>query len=207
MGITEFLATYITAFIDKTGYPSVFVFMVMESMVFPVPSEAVMPFAGFLIFEGRFSFFGVIAASTLGSIAGSLLSYALGYYGGKPAIDRFGKCLLLDRRDLAMTERFFARRGEIAILVSRFIPVVRHLISIPAGMGKMRLFPFSLYTILGAGMWNTILAVAGFYLRQHWDLVMHYSRIVDIVVLAILGALLAIFVYRHAARKPEAPAD
>lgn len=207
MGITEFLAAYVTAFIDKTGYPSVFVLMVMESMVFPVPSEAVMPFAGFLIFEGRFSFFGVIAASTLGSIAGSLLSYALGYYGGKPAIDRFGKWLLLDRRDLAMTERFFARRGEIAILVSRFIPVIRHLISIPAGMGRMNLLPFSLYTVIGAGLWNTILAVAGFYLRQHWDLVMHYSRIVDIVVLAVLGALLAIFVWRHAARKPEAPAD
>lgn len=207
MGITEFLATYITAFIDKTGYPSVFVFMVMESMVFPVPSEAVMPFAGFLIFEGRFSFFGVIAASTLGSIAGSLLSYALGYYGGKPAIDRFGKWLLLDRRDLAITERFFARRGGIAILVSRFIPVIRHLISIPAGMSRMNLPPFSFYTVIGAGLWNTILAVAGFHLRQHWDLVMHYSRIVDIVVLAILGTLLAIFVYRHAARKPEAPAD
>lgn len=206
MGVTEFLATYITAFIEKTGYPSVFVFMVMESMVFPVPSEAVMPFAGFLIFEGHFSFFGVIAASTLGSIAGSLLSYGLGYYGGKPAIDRFGKWLLLDRRDLAMTERFFARRGEIAILVSRFIPVVRHLISIPAGMGKMRLFPFSLYTILGAGLWNTILAVAGYYLRQHWDLVMRYSRIVDIAVLAVLAALAALFIYRHAVRKPETPA-
>lgn len=207
MGITEFLATYITAFIEKTGYPSVFVLMVMESMVFPVPSEAVMPFAGFLIFEGRFTFFGVIAASTLGSIVGSLLSYGLGYYGGQPAVDRFGKWLLLDRRDLAMTERFFARRGEIAILVSRFIPVVRHLISIPAGMGRMSLLPFSLYTVLGAGLWNAILAVAGFYLRQHWDLVMHYSGIVDIVVLAVLILLAALFIYRHAARKPETPLD
>lgn len=207
MGITEFLATYITAFIEKTGYPTVFIFMVMESMVFPVPSEAVMPFAGFLIFEGRFSFFGVIAASTLGSIVGSLLSYGLGYYGGKPAIDRFGKWLLLDRRDLAMTERFFARRGAIAILVSRFIPVVRHLISIPAGMGRMNLFPFSLYTVIGAGLWNTILAVAGFYLRQHWDLVMRYSRIVDIAVLVILAVLAAVFIYRHTSRKPATPLD
>ncbi len=207
MGITEFLAAYITAFIEKTGYSSVFVLMVMESMVFPVPSEAVMPFAGFLVFEGRFTLSGVLAASTLGSIVGSLLSYGLGYYGGKPAVDRFGKWLLLDRRDLAMTERFFARRGEIAILVSRFIPVVRHLISIPAGMGRMRLLPFSIYTVIGAGMWNAFLALAGYYLRQHWDLVMHYSGIVDIVVLVILALLAAVFVYRHAMRKPEAPAD
>jgi membrane protein DedA with SNARE-associated domain len=205
MGITEFLATYITAFIDKTGYASVFVFMVMESMVFPVPSEAVMPFAGFLIATERFSFFGVIAASTVGSIVGSLLSYYLGLYGGKPVIDRYGKYLLLDRRDLEITERFFSKRGDIAIFISRFVPVVRHLISIPAGIGRMNLVKFVIYTVVGAGMWNAFLAVVGFYLRQRWELVMKYSKTVDIVVLVILVAIFALFVYRHLLRRKEQP--
>jgi membrane protein DedA with SNARE-associated domain len=207
MGITEFLATYITAFIEETGYPSVFVFMVMESMVLPVPSEAVMPFAGFLIFEAKFSFFGVIAASTLGSIVGSLISYCIGLYGGKPAIKRYGRYLLLDHRDLQVTERFFARRGELAIFISRFIPVIRHLISIPAGIGRMNVVTFSAYTVVGAGLWNAFLAVVGFHLRQHWELVMRYSRVVDIVVLLILIVLLALFVYRHLMRRNEGVPD
>jgi membrane protein DedA with SNARE-associated domain len=201
MGITEFLATYITAFIDKTGYPSVFVFMVMESMVFPVPSEAVMPFAGFLIAEDRFSFAGVIAVSTLASLVGSLLSYYIGLYGGKPVLNRYGRYLLLDQRDLAITEQFFARRGDIAIFISRFIPVVRHLISIPAGIGRMNLLRFSVYTAVGAGLWNAFLTVAGFYLRQHWERVMTYSRAVDVVVLLILAALCSLFVWKHLVRR------
>jgi len=201
MGITEFLATYITAFIDKTGYTSVFVFMVLESMVFPVPSEAVMPFAGFLVATTRFSFVGVIASSTLGSLVGSTISYYLGLYGGKPVIDRYGKYLLLDRRDLAITERFFGKRGDIAVFISRFVPVVRHLISIPAGIGRMNLIKFSLYTVVGAGMWNTFLAVVGHYLQQRWELVMKYSKVVDIVVLLILVTILGLFVYRHLLRR------
>jgi membrane protein DedA with SNARE-associated domain len=177
MGITEFLATYITAFIEETGYPSVFVFMVMESMLL------------------------------LGSIVGSLISYCIGLYGGKPAIKRYGRYLLLDHRDLQVTERFFARRGELAIFISRFIPVIRHLISIPAGIGRMNVVTFSAYTVVGAGLWNAFLAVVGFHLRQHWELVMRYSRVVDIVVLLILIVLLALFVYRHLMRRNEGVPD
>lgn len=201
MGITEFLATHITNFIDQTGYISVFVLMVMESMVFPVPSEAVMPFAGFLIVQKRFTFAGVIIASTLGSIVGSLISYYIGRYGGKPFVDRYGKYFLLNRHDLEVTERFFARYGDITIFVSRFIPVVRHLISIPAGSGKMPLGRFSVYTILGAGMWNAILTIAGFYLKQNWEDIMKYSHVVDIVVLILLALGVLFFIYQHIRRK------
>jgi membrane protein DedA with SNARE-associated domain len=197
MGITEFLAGYITAFIDRTGYASVFVLMVMESMVFPVPSEAVMPFAGFLIAESKFSFAGVIVVSTLGSIVGSLVSYWLGLYGGKPVIKRWGRYLLLDSHDLELTERFFTRRGDVAIFVSRFIPVIRHLISIPAGIGKMNVVRFSIYTVVGAALWNTFLTVVGYYLRQHWEEVMRYSRMVDIVVLVGIAAAGVLFVRKH----------
>jgi membrane protein DedA with SNARE-associated domain len=207
MGITEFLAGYITAFIDKTGYASVFVMMVMESMVFPIPSEAVMPFAGFLIAESRFSFAGVIIISTFGSIIGSLISYWIGRYGGKPFIDRFGKYLLLNEHDLAITEKFFGKHGDITILICRFIPVIRHLISIPAGTGRMNLLKFSLYTIIGAGLWNTFLTVCGFYLRKNWETVMEYSRFVDIAVLLILIGLVVLFVTTHIKRAGRKIAD
>lgn len=201
MGITEFLAQYITAFIDKTGYISVFVLMVMESMIFPVPSEAVMPFAGFLIAESKFTFTLVIAVSTLGSIVGSLLSYWIGLHGGQPFIERYGRFFLLDRNDLVATERFFKKYGDATIFISRFIPVVRHLISLPAGMGRMNLVRFSIYTIIGAGLWNAFLTACGFYLRKNWEVVMQYSRIVDIAVLVILVIGVAIFIKKHISRR------
>lgn len=144
MGITEFLPTHITNFIDQAGYISAFVLMVMESMVFPVPSEAVMPFAGFLIVQKQFTLAGVIIASTLGSIVGSLISYYPGRYGGKPFVGGYGKYFLLNRRDLKINERFFARYGNITIFVSCFIPVVRHLISRQAaGKCLWAVFPFN----------------------------------------------------------------
>lgn len=194
MGITEFLAVYITQFIQETGYISIFVLMAMESMVFPIPSEAVMPFAGFLVATNNFSFAGVIAVSTFGSITGSLVSYIMGYYGGEPFVKKYGKYLLLNMAELNKTTRFFDKYGQLTIFVSRFIPVVRHLISIPAGFGKMNVFKFSIYTILGAGLWNALLACTGFYLKKNWDIVMKYSKYVDLVVIAILAALFIYFV-------------
>jgi len=196
MGITEFLAVYITGFMEATGYITVFIGMIMESMVFPVPSEAIMPFAGFLIAEGRFSFFGVIGVSTFGSIVGSLISYFIGLYGGRPFVNKFGKYVLLDQEELNLTEKFFGRYGEATIFISRFIPVVRHLISLPAGLAKMNLTKFCVLTVLGAGLWNAFLTYVGFYLKQNWEVVMEYSKIVDIVVLAILAVLVGMFVRR-----------
>jgi membrane protein DedA with SNARE-associated domain len=197
VGLTELIANYATAFIDKIGYWGVFVLMTMESMVFPVPSEAVLPFAGFLIVEGRLTFAGVILVSTIGSIAGSLISYGMGAWGGRSFIDRFGRYLLLDHKDLEFTERFFTKYGTATIFISRFIPVVRHLISIPAGTGRMRLLPFTIYTAIGAGLWNAILTVVGYYLRQSWSEVMKYSHVIDIVVVILLIGLFGFFVYKH----------
>jgi membrane protein DedA with SNARE-associated domain len=201
VGLTEFIANIATAFIDKIGYAGVFALMTMESMVFPVPSEAVMPFAGFLIAEGKLTFAWVILVSTIGSIVGSLVSYFMGAWGGRPFIDKFGRYLLLDRRDLEFTERFFKKHGTVTIFVSRFIPVVRHLISIPAGTGRMPLLPFAIYTVIGAALWNAFLTVAGYYLRQKWSEVMKYSHVIDIVVVVLLIGLLGFFVYKHLGRR------
>ncbi len=197
MGLTESIVHYATLIIERTGYTGIGILMTMESMFLPVPSEAVMPFAGFLWFEHKLSFWGIVAASTLGSIVGSLISYAIGAYGGRPFVKRFGKYLLIHDDDLEMTERFFARHGEVTIFVSRFIPVVRHLISIPAGVGEMNIARFSIYTIAGAAIWNGFLAWLGYHLRDNWETIRKYTEILDIVLVVLICAAIAYFIYRH----------
>jgi membrane protein DedA with SNARE-associated domain len=201
MGPTEMIAQNATAFIAQTGYAGVFVSMVLESMVFPLPSEAVMPFAGFLIADARLTFAFVIVASTLGSITGSLISFTVGRYGGKPFIDRFGRYFLLNRDDLFATEHFFGKYGDITIFVCRFIPVIRHLISLPAGTGRMNVVKFTLYTIAGAGLWNACLTVCGFFLRKNWGTVMHYSRFADIAVVLLILVGIVFFIKKHLLRR------
>jgi len=205
MGITELLVDHVTNLISATGYAGVGFLMALESMVAPVPSEAVMPFAGFLVYEGKFTFAGVTIASTIGSIIGSLLSYWMGYYGGRPFVTRFGKYLLLNMHDLEVTERFFKKYGDGTIFVSRFIPVIRHLISIPAGAGKMNLLLFSIYTVVGAGMWNLFLTYLGFRLREHWNIIRKYTEVVDVVVLVLLVVGVALFIYFHVKRARSVP--
>ena len=152
--MTALIITFATNLIAKTGYAGIFALMTLESMVAPVPSEAVMPFAGFLLYQKTFTLFGVIVASTAGSLVGSLISYWIGAKGGRVIVLRYGKYLLLNTHHLDATERFFSRYGEWTIFVSRFIPIVRHLISIPAGIGRMKLGKFCAYTIAGAALWN-----------------------------------------------------
>jgi membrane protein DedA with SNARE-associated domain len=208
MGITEFLVEHITHWISVAGYPGIGVLMALESMVAPVPSEAVMPFAGWLIVAPQgphhFTLTGVTIASTIGSIIGSLLSYAMGYWGGRPVVVHFGKFLLLNVHDLEVTERFFGKYGNKTVFIARFIPVIRHLISIPAGMGKMHLVPFCIYTVIGAGLWNLFLAWLGIRLQEHWTVIRKYTEVVDVVVLILLAAGLAYFVYAHVMRLRQA---
>jgi membrane protein DedA with SNARE-associated domain len=197
MGITEWIVEYITGIMAHGGYGVVAFLMALESMVAPVPSEAVMPFAGFLVEEGRFSFTAVVFFSTMGSIIGSLISYFMGSWGGKPFVKRFGKYLLLDEHHLELTENFFSKYGDKAIFISRFIPIIRHLISIPAGVGKMNLAKFAVYTILGAGLWNAFLTWVGFVLKENWTEVRKYSEVIDIIVLAGLVVASVWFFYSH----------
>jgi membrane protein DedA with SNARE-associated domain len=196
MGITEKITAFAVSLIGITGYPGLFMLMTMESMVLPVPSEAVMPFAGFLIVDGQFTWAWVIISSTLGSIFGSLVSYYIGYYGGKPFITRFGKYLLLNKHHLEVSEKFFEKRGELTIFVARFIPIVRHMISIPAGFGKMNLFKFSAYTIIGAAIWNSFLTFVGFKLKSNWTKFMEYSHIIDLVFLGIIAIAALYYLYK-----------
>ncbi len=195
--MTEHIVNFATSLISSLGYGGVAFLMALESMIAPVPSEAVMPFAGFLIYEKKFGWAEVTFFSTLGSIIGSTLSYLMGFYGGKPLVKKFGKYLLLDLHHLEMTERFFSKYGDRTIFISRFIPVVRHLISIPAGIGRMNYIRFSIYTILGAGIWNTFLACLGFLLKSKWWIVKKYSEIIDIFVILLILIGIAILIHKY----------
>jgi len=199
--LVEYVIEMITAAMSTGGYPILFILMALESMIAPVPSEVVMPFAGFLAAQGRFTFLGVALVSALASVFGSLVSYWVGILGGRRFILRFGKYLLLDEGHLEWTEQWFRKQGEKTIFISRFIPVVRHLISIPAGIGRMDMKRFVLYTFAGAAIWNVFLAWLGVLLKERWELIHNYSTQIDIVVLGILAVLLGYFIYRHFKRK------
>ncbi|GAT61703.1 DedA family protein [Paludibacter jiangxiensis] len=196
MGITERIAIAAVSIISASAYPGIFVLMMLESMFFPVPSEAVMPFAGFLIVDGTLTWTGTIFFATLGSLVGSGISYAIGYYGGKTFITKFGKFFLLKEKHLEMSERFFTKHGQITIFAARFIPVVRHFISIPAGAGKMNFLKFCIYTVLGAGIWNAFLTFLGYKLKQNWETVMQYSHYIDTGVLVVLVIALGYYIYK-----------
>lgn len=189
--ITEIISRIAVQILETTTYAGAFILMALESMIAPVPSEAVMPFVGFLVADGKWNLWLAMLATSLGSLVGSLLSYLMGYYGGKPVVLKVGKYLLLNRHDLEMTERYFQQRqGIYTIFIARFIPVIRHFISIPAGMGKMPLIPFLFFSLVGATIWNGFLLYCGIRLREHWPVVQKYSHQVDIVI--IILALIAI---------------
>jgi membrane protein DedA with SNARE-associated domain len=200
---TQMISEYAVKFLESGGYLAAGVLMAAESMILPVPSEAVMPFVGFLVADQKWDLTTAILVTSLGSIVGSLISYAIGYWGGKPVVLKVGKYLLLNEHDLELTERFFHRRaGVVTLFISRFVPVVRHLISIPAGVGKMSLIPFAVATLVGATMWNSFLLFCGYKLREHWGLVEKYSSTIDIAVAVILAGGVAWWIHsRLKARK------
>jgi membrane protein DedA with SNARE-associated domain len=193
--ITEAISKLAVQILDLTGYYGAAFLMALESMIAPIPSEAVMPFVGFQVADGKWSLPTAIVATTIGSLIGSLVSFLMGFYGGRPLILKVGRYLLLDQHDLALTEDFFnRRRGTVTVFASRFIPVVRHLISVPAGTGRMPILPFITATVIGATMWNSFLLACGMLLREHWHIVMRYSHQVDIVVIILLVSVFSWFV-------------
>ncbi len=191
MGLTETLCYYNTLFISQCSYFGIFTLMALESMIAPIPSELVMPFAGFLIFSGQFDPLTVMVAASLGSVVGSMLSYGMGMLG-EPVVLRYGRYLFLNPHHLEWTKKFFDRHGGKTIFICRFIPVVRHLISIPAGLARMPLAAFVLYTAVGATLWNGFLTYLGVRLKENWPIVQRYTHILDFFV---VGALIGLAGY------------
>jgi membrane protein DedA with SNARE-associated domain len=196
----EILFIWISNLISAIGYFGVFILMIMESMVFPVPSEAVMPFAGYLASTGRFNFILILIAATIGTLIGSLISYYIGLKG-EHLIRKYHKLFLLNEHDLDYTNKFFIKNGSKTIFIARFIPVIRHLISIPAGMGKMNLKKFIAYTLLGGLMWNFILVYLGYKLGENWKLISNYSKIIDIFMVILIIIVIVYFVYAKQFKK------
>lgn len=191
----HWLASFAVGVIAASGYAGVFLLMTAESMVFPVPSEAVMPFAGFLAARGDLSLWGALVASSAGSLAGSYLSYLMGAHGMLPLVAKYGRFVLIHEGHVAAAQRWFATRGAVAIFVCRFIPGVRHVISIPAGAARMPLAPFFVATFLGATTWNAILLFVGFALGERWEEFAGMKRYLDVAAVAIGLLLVAYVVY------------
>ena len=176
--------------LTSTGYLGLFLLMAAESMVLPVPSEAVMPFAGVLIHQGKMTWALAIAVASAGSLFGSWLGYLMGVYGLAPVVRRYGKYVLVREHHLDAAHRWFEKRGAAAIFVCRFIPGVRHVISIPAGSARMPLRPFLLATLAGATLWNTFLLWLGWYFVDDPSKVLTMKQNLDIIGAVLLLLLL-----------------
>ncbi|WP_199178669.1 DedA family protein [Acidimangrovimonas sediminis] len=189
--LTAALAGLITAAIGALGYGGVALLMAVESACIPIPSEVIMPFAGYLVSTGRFSLVAVATAGALGCNAGSTLAYLVGARGGRPAVERWGRYVFLSQRELDLAERFFARYGSLAVFLSRLLPLVRTFISLPAGIGRMNFVRFQIYTFLGSWPFCFTLAYAGMKLGQAWDRSPALHRVMHLLDGAVVLALLA----------------
>ena len=205
--VVEILVGFVLQIISSFGYAGIFLLMLAESTVLPVPSELVLPFAGYLVSAGSFDLVGVIVAALLGSVAGSIISYYLGREIGREAIIRFGKLVFLEEKHLDLAHNWFSKYGEKTVLVCRFIPAVRHVISVPAGVAEMSLKKFIIYTAVGAFFWNLFLIAAGIALQKNWGLILNYTKILDLIVAIAAIALAAFFIYKHLARKKKIEAQ
>jgi membrane protein DedA with SNARE-associated domain len=163
------IANFIIAVISAGGYAGIALLMAIESACIPLPSEIIMPFAGYLVHTGQLNLFWVATAGAIGCNLGSIPAYWLGAWGGRPAVERFGKYILLSRHDLDRTEHYFQRYGGITVLIARLLPVVRTFIALPAGIARMPQLRFHLYTFLGSWPWCFVLAYVGMKLGDRWD--------------------------------------
>ncbi|MBI5731944.1 MAG: DedA family protein [Candidatus Magasanikbacteria bacterium] len=193
----EFLGRMIVAVINALGYGGVVLTMAIESACVPLPSEIIMPFAGFLARTGRFNLWLLGFLGALGNLFGSWAAYAVGRYGGRPFLERYGKFIFLSRRDLDWADHWFVKHGEGTVFFSRLLPVIRTFISLPAGIAKMNFWKFSLFSLAGSLPWSLFLAYLGFRLGNRWQDLKFYFHRFDLLVGIILAAALFWFFRRH----------
>ena len=193
------------------GYPGILALMAMESSILPVPAELVMPPAGYWVAKGQMNPWIVLACGTVGSVIGALANYWMAQVLGRAFVRRFGRYVLLSERSLDRTERFFADHGEISTFVGRLLPVLRHLISIPAGIARMSLSRFVTFTTVGAFIWCAVLTGIGYFLGRHEDVlrneeVQRYVGRVLTVLIPLVVVGVAVYVIRHRRRRAAIPA-
>ena len=196
------LIEFIVSTISGSGYIGIFLLMVAESALIPIPSEVVMPFSGYLVSSGKFNAAYVIIAGSIGNLIGSLIAYYIGFRLGREFILRYGKYILLRKNHLELTESYFKKYGDRSTLISRMLPAVRTYISLPAGVAKMNLKKFSTYTLIGSIIWNSALTFIGMQLGQQWKNILHYSNYFDGIV--VIGVIVAIVLF-FKSRKNKSP--
>jgi membrane protein DedA with SNARE-associated domain len=195
--LISYLAVFIIGGIAMLGYFGVAIMMAIESMCIPLPSEIIMPFAGYLVFTGRFTLWGVALAGAIGCVIGSVIAYLVGAYGGRKFIEKYGKYFLITKHDLNLADNFFEKYGVSAIFFSRLLPVVRTFISLPAGIAKMNFSKFVIYTFAGSLPWCYFLAYLGLKLGSSWDTLGVYFHKFDLAIGIIILIGVIWFVKRH----------
>jgi membrane protein DedA with SNARE-associated domain len=200
---------FLEALYTASGYAGVVLAMTIESAAIPLPSEIVLPFAGWMVWRGLpepltgapWSYWGAVAAGLAGNTLGSLLSYWVGRAGGRPLLERYGRYVLISHHDLEVADRWFARWGEATVLFSRMLPVVRTFISVPAGVARMPVWRFTVFSIVGALPWIALLVWGGTVLGSNWVELKRALRGLDYVVVAAILGLVGVFLWRHLARR------
>ena len=199
--LISILVKFVVDTISAMGYPGVFFLMFIESCGIPAPSEAIMPFAGYLVSTGKMSFVIIVILGTLGNVLGSLLAYYIGFRGGRPLIERYGKYIFLSPHDLDRADAWFARRGELTVFVGRLLPVVRTYISFPAGIARMKVWRFTLFTTLGVLPWTILFGWLGMYLGRNWQLIRERLHGFDMFVLALIIIVIGFWLVKKILKK------
>jgi membrane protein DedA with SNARE-associated domain len=191
------LINWLVTTIGALGYPGIFILMAMESSVIPLPSELVMPPAGYLAQQGQMHMAVAILCGTAGSLVGAYANYLAAHYLGRPLILKYGKYVWITEEKFAKVEMFFKNHGEISTFIGRLLPVVRHLISLPAGLAGMSRVKFALYTVAGAGIWVTVLTYIGYFIGAERELIMQYSHQAVIGAVTLSVVLITVYVWNH----------
>ena len=197
------LINWLVVTIGALGYPGIFLLMAMESSVIPVPSELVMPPAGYLAQQGQMNMFVAILCGTAGSLVGAYANYFAAHYLGRPLLLKYGKYVWITEEKFAKVETYFKNHGEISTFIGRLLPVVRHLISLPAGLAGMNHWKFSLYTLAGAGLWVTVLTFIGYFIGAERELIMRYSHQALIGAVVLSAAVISVYVWNHRRKKQK----
>ncbi|MCJ8014891.1 DedA family protein [Paenibacillus sp. KQZ6P-2] len=201
--IMDFISSIASSLVDGLGLVGIFIGMVIESACIPLPSEVIMLTGGFLVHQGKFPLWELVAVGTLGNIIGSIIVFWIGKTGARTLLEKYGKYLLINRKHLAQAESWFHNYGERAVLISRVLPFVRTFISLPAGISGMNFYKFLIYTTIGCLPWNLGLAYAGYQLGANWAIAEKLIHPVTYAVIAILAVLLIVYVWKAFRKKSK----
>lgn len=188
--MVESIVNMVIFVMDKMGYFGVFIFMMFESACIPIPSEAILPFGGYLSYIGRLSIIPTILIGTLGGTFGSILAYYLGKLGGRPLVERYASTLHLSKSSLEKSDQYFSKYGEKIVFYSRLLPIVRTFISLPAGISNMDFKKFTLYTFSGSLIWSVLLGYTGYYMGENWIIIRSWFHYADIAMVIVIVGLI-----------------